>query len=209
MPADGEDSGVKIALLDWSLAGYLARDVRVKIVRLIRCIIADDPGQICRCLQDLAETGPDRGIVSRTALWRHVSHWIETPEYAHYSLMRKAFWLLEQLSYEGVVFSPDLMLFRKAIFTLEGVLYDLYPRFDLDTVVFKYMASLLTQEMPRRFGNLMFFQADKAENYRSLLSNTDLQSLVMNQYTAAFKKNARAAADMIERQAQLMRGLFY
>jgi len=209
MPAQVASGGVKIALLDWSLAGYLTRSVRVKIVRLIKCIIAEDAGQIRRCLQDLAETGSEKNMLSRTALWRNVSEWIMLPEYARYSLMRKAFWLLEQLSYEGVVFSPDLMLFRKAIFTLEGVLNDLYPRFNLDTVVFKYMASLLAQEMPQRMGNLMFLQADKAENYKSLLSNTDLQSLVINQYAAVVKKNVRAAGDMIERQAQLMRGLFH
>ncbi len=209
MPAEEKNGGLRIALLDWSLAGYLTRQVRVKIVRLIRGIIADDAAQITRCLLDLAETGAHEGRLSRTALWRNVSRWIETPEYAHFSLMCKAFWLLEQLSYEGVVFAPDLMLFRKAIFTLEGVLFDLYPRFNLDTVVFKYMASLLAKEMPQRIGNMMFLQADKAENYRSLLSTTDLQSLVINQYTATVKKNMRAATELIERQAQFMRGLFH
>lgn len=209
MPLEEENGNVKIALLDWSLAGYLTRNVRIKIVRLIKSIIADDPGQICRCLQDLAQTGQDKGQLSRTALWRNVSSWIEIPEYTGASLMRKAFWLLEQLSYEGVVFSPDLMLFRKAIFTLEGVLYDLYPRFDLDTVVFKYMATLLAQEMPKRIGHMMFLKVDKPEHYRSLLSTSDLHSLVINQYAATVKKNVRVAADMIERQAQLVRGLFH
>ncbi len=208
LPTGAVNGTLKIALLDWSLAGYLNREVRVKIVRLIRSVIAEDPAQICRCLKELAETGPENTGLSRTALWRNVTRWIETPAYVQSSLVRKAFWLLEQLSYEGVVFSADLMLFRKAIFTLEGVLHDLYPRFDLDTVVFKYMASLLAEEMPRRIGNFMFFQADRAEQYRSMLSNTDLHSLVINQYTAAVKKNVRFAADMIERQAQLMRGLF-
>ncbi len=36
-------------------------------------------------------------------------------------------WLIQlaQLSFEGFIFPADLMLFRKAVFTLEGVLYDL------------------------------------------------------------------------------------
>lgn len=206
-----EDDGtgeLRIALLDWSLAGYLTRRVRIKIVRLIQSVIADDAALICKCLQNLAETGHKKSGISRTALWRNVSKWIATPDYANFSLMRKAFWLLEQLSYEGVVFASDLMLFRKAIFTLEGVLFDLYPRFNLDTVVFQYMAGLLAEEMPRRIGNLMFFQADRAENYRSLLSNNDLQSLIMYQYTAAAKRHARAAADLTERQFRIMQNLF-
>jgi ubiquinone biosynthesis protein len=208
MPEDDGTGEVRIALLDWSLAGHLTRKVRIKIVRLIQSILAENSGYICRCLQDLAENDTGEAALSRTALWRRVSGWIETPAYARFSLMRKAFWLLEQLSYEGVVFAPDLMLFRKAIFTLEGVLYDLYPRFNLDAVVFKFMAGLLAEEIPRRIGNLMFFQADKPENYRSLLSNGDLHSLAMRQYTAAIKRHTRATADLMERQVQIVQGLF-
>lgn len=208
MPEDDGSGQVRIALVDWSLAGHLTRDVRIRIVRLIQSIIAEDAGPICRCLRDLAATGTEAGALSRTALWRKVSGWIATPAYARSSLMRKAFWLIEQLSYEGVVFSSDLTLFRKAIFTLEGVLFDLYPSFDLDTVVFKYMAGLLAEELPQRVGNLLFFQADTAENYRSLLSNGDLQSLVMHGYTAAVKKQAAAATDLMARQFRIFQGLF-
>lgn len=208
VPEEDGTGEVRIALLDWSLAGHLTRSVRIKIVRLIQSILAGDSGPICRCLKDLAETGSEKGAVSRTALWRKVSKWIETPAYARLSLMGKAFWFIEQLSYEGVVFSSDLMLFRKAIFTLEGVLFDLCPRFDLDAVVLKYMAGLLAEEMPRRIGNLLFFQADTAENYRSHLSNGDLQSLIMHQYTAAVKKQTLAATDLMERQFRMMNSLF-
>jgi ubiquinone biosynthesis protein len=208
VPEDDGSGQVRIALLDWSLAGHLTRDVRVRIVRLIQSIMAEDAGPVCRCLRDLAATGTEEGALSRTAMWRKVSQWIATPDYARFSLMRKAFWLIEQLSYEGVVFSSDLMLFRKAVFTLEGVLCDLYPSFDLDTVVFKYMAGLLAEEMPQRIGNLLFFQSDAPENYRSLLSNGDLQSLVLHGYTAAVKKQAAAATDLMARQFRIFQGLF-
>lgn len=205
---DNENHWEKIALLDWSLAGHLTRHVRIKIVQLIKSVIIDDASQIGRSLQNLAKDQTRTGPLSRTKLWRLVVRLKQSETYIDYPLLKKALWLLEQLSYEGVVFPSDLMLFRKAIFTLDGVLFDLDPRFNMDTFVFKYMAGLLAEEMPRRFGNVLFFQKDKPENYQSLLSNSDLQLVMLNQYTAALKRQTNAAVELIEKQAKLMRRFF-
>lgn len=203
---DDDARNLKIALLDWSLAGHLTQNVRGKIVRLIKSVILDDADQICNCIRDIANGSSKRGGPRNSALLRIVSEMAASDEDPHFSMLRKTFRLLEHVSYEGVVFPSDLMLFRKAIFTLEGVLYDLHPQFDMDTFVFKYMAGLLAQEMPQRFGNALFLQSDKAEHYQSHLSNGDLQALMMRQYTAVIKQNTRAAVALIDKQAQLMRG---
>jgi hypothetical protein len=55
---------------------------------------------------------------------------------------------------------------------------------------------------------MLFFQADTAEDYRSLVTNGDLQSLVMHRYTAAVKKQAVAATDLMKRQFQIIQSLF-
>lgn len=210
MISAGEDARhrVKIALLDWSLAGHLHQKVRGKIVRLIKSIILDDADQICNCVRDIADGVPKRGALSKSVLSLIVSKMIGADEEYSVSLIKKTFRLLEEITYEGVVFPAELMLFRKAIFTLEGVIYDLYPQFDMDTCVFKYMAGLLAQEMPRRFGNVLFLQSDKADNYQSHLSNCDLQALILQQYTTVIKKNTRAAVELFDKQTQLMRGFF-
>ncbi len=103
------------------------------------------------------------------------------------SLVKRSFKLLEQLSFDGFVFPADLMLFRKAIFTLEGVLYDLCPSFDVNTAVMQFITVLMTGEIPRRFGNLFFPLADRPENYPSMISNMELQSLMVHQYVDAVK----------------------
>lgn len=203
-----EAGSLKIALLDWSLAGHLTQKVRIKIVGLIKSILLDDPDRICACLLDIAKKPLQSSTLSQSGLRRIVHRLMKFDDYARFSLMKKAFWLLEQLSYEGVVFPSDLMLFRKAVFTLEGVLFDLYPQFSMDTFVIKYMSSLLAQEMPRRFGNALFFQEDNPENYQSLLSNSDLQMIMLYQYTAAAKHNTRAAVELFEKQNQIMRHFF-
>jgi ubiquinone biosynthesis protein len=177
-------------------------------VQLVQGILLNDLGHMCHAIQALAKETPESGPLSRSSLRPIISVLIQSEDYARFSLIKKAFWLLEQLAYEGVVFPADLMLFRKAIFTLEGVLVDLYPQFNMDTFVFKYMAGLLTVEIPLRFGNLLFPLADKPENYRSLLSNADLQVLVMHQYTAAVKRNTHAVVELFERQTHFMSRLF-
>ena len=105
-----------------------------------------------------------------------------------------SFKLLEQLSFEGFVFPADLMLFRKAVFTLEGVLYDLDPSFDMDAAIMQYITALMTGELPMRFGNLFFPLADRSENYPSLISNVELQSLVVHQYADAVKSSYKPFA---------------
>jgi ubiquinone biosynthesis protein len=206
--AQDDLQSMKIALLDWTLAGHLTQKVRGEIVRLIKSIILDDADQICNCIEDIANELPKKGGVSKSRISRMVSKIVVSEDKSHFSLLKKTFRLLEQISYEGVMFPSDLMLFRKAIFTLEGVIYDLYPQFDMDAFVFKYMAGLLAQEMPRRFGNVLFLQSDKAENYQSHLSNSDLQAIILQQYTAVIKQNTRAAAELFDKQTQLMRGFF-
>lgn len=200
--------GAQIALLDWSLAGHLTQGVRVKMVQFIKSVITDDHGQICRSIRSLAAEGSAKGALSRTGLRRTVASRLRSKDHIRFSLLKKAFWLLEHLSYEGVVFPKDLMLFRKAIFTLEGVLYDLDPQFNLDTFLFKYMGALIADEMPSRLGRTLFFQADKPENYQSLLSNGDLQMMMLNQYTAMIERHTRTAVRLLEKQTQIMRLMF-
>ena len=86
------------------------------------------------------------------------------------------------------------MLFRKAVFTLEGVLYDLDSSFDMDAAIMQYITALMTGELPMRFGNLFFPLADGSENYPSLISNVELQSLMVHQYADAVKSSYKPFA---------------
>jgi ubiquinone biosynthesis protein len=206
--AEDDRQSVKIALLDWSLAGHLSQKVRGKIVRLIKSIILNDVDAICNCVRNIAEGEPKNRGLSKSSVPHIISKMTDPEAEQSFSLLKKAFRLLEEVSYEGVVFPSDLMLFRKAIFTLEGVIFDIYPQFDMDAFVFRYVAGLLAHEMPRRFSNVLFFQSDKAENYQSHLSSIDLQALMLQQYTTLIQHNTRAAVELFEKQTQLMRGFF-
>ncbi len=187
----------RIALLDWSLAGRLEKPDRVRTVQLIQALYKRDLNGICNAVLALAAPGPQGGPIPRPRLRNRVIEWIQSPSFVRAALMKKAFQLLETLSQEGVVFPAELMLFRKGIFTLEGVLNDLWPAFDMDAAVTRYLTTLITREVPARLGYFFFPLADRPENYPSLISNLELHSLMIHQSTAALKSGLRTWGDFL------------
>jgi ubiquinone biosynthesis protein len=193
-PSSGE---IRIGLLDWSLAGRLAKRDRVRTVRLIQAIFRKDPSGICTAVLALARAPSRDASLARSQLRAVVLGLMRSRGFQRTTLIKKTFRLLEALSHEGLVFPADLMLFRKAIFTLDGVLNDLWPSFDMDAAVIQYLTVLMAQEIPMRFGNLLFPLSDRPENYPSLISNAELHSLMVHQFAAAMRSGTRMWVDAV------------
>jgi ubiquinone biosynthesis protein len=175
-----------IGLVDWSLAGRLVRSDRVKTVRLIQAILKKDLTGMRNAIRTLTSSASQPACTTQRHLRDVILEWLRKPANGRLPLIKQAFRLLEFLSMEGLVFPADLMLFRKAIFTLEGVLNDLWPAFDMNAAVTMHMMALVQQEFPMRLGNLFFPLADRPENYMSLISNQDLHSLMAHQWVSTF-----------------------
>ncbi len=191
-PATGR---LQIGLLDWTLAGHLTRSDRLKTAQLIQAVVKKDLGSIRRVIKALAIDASWDDFGRRQRFRRQVLSLIHSAAFDKLSHIGKTFKLLEELAYEGFVFPADLMLFRKAIFALEGVVDDLCPGFDMDAAVMRHMMALITREIPERVGNLFFPLADRADNYASLISNTELQSLLFHQYIDAVGTSYRCWAE--------------
>jgi len=185
---------LRIGLLDWTLAGHLTRSDRVKTAQLIQAVLKKDLSGIRRSVKALAISASWDSSTQRQKFRKLVLGWMQSPDFTRLTLIKKTFKLLEQLAFEGYVFPADLMLFRKSIFTLEGVIYDLWPEFDMDVAVTRYLTELMTGEIPRRFGSLFFPLADRPENYPSLISNNDLRSLMIHQYMDTVFSGTRSLA---------------
>ena len=180
-----ESTDPVIGLVDWSLAGRLDRPERVKTVRLIQALLKKDLTGMCNAIRSLTSAASHPTPMSRRQLRNLILEWMHTPENGSLPLVKQAFRLLEALSLNGLVFPPDLMLFRKAIFTLEGVLHDLWPAFDMNVAVAQHMMALVQQEFPLRLGNLFLPLRDRPENYTSMISNQELNALAVHQYVNA------------------------
>lgn len=194
---DPETGQVSAGLLDWSLAGRLTKQDRVKTAQLIQAVLKKDLSGIRRSIKALAVCKFMESAKRREAFRDRVLHVLQSAEYDRMTLLERSFRLLEALALQGFVFPPDLMLFRKAIFTLEGVLNDLWPAFDMDAAITQYLATLVTREIPKRFVNLFFPLADRPGNYPSLISNIELHSLMVHQYLTAVNTTTRSVLDTL------------
>ncbi len=205
---NGREVGINVALLDWSLAGNLAIAERIEIIQLILGVIKEDTGLITRSILSMVTKTSGSGQWPRARLEEIVGGLIVSEEYAGFTLVKKAFWIVEQLLLHGVVFPPNLLLFRKTIFTLEGVIHDLDPQFDIDAYMINYLAGRVAGEYPQRVGYSFFPLADRSENYSSLLSNQDLQQLLLHMYVEAVRRNTSMLFGLFQNQVQVMGHMF-
>jgi ubiquinone biosynthesis protein len=201
---DRASGRLRIGLVDWSLAGRLTKRDRVKTAQLIQAVLKKDLRGIRRSINALAIDVYMDSPRQRQKFRYLVLSMLQSSEFDRLTLIKKTFNLLEQLTFEGFVFPADLMLFRKAIFTLEGVLFDLWPAFDMDAAVTQYLTTLMTEEIPKRFRNLFFPLADRPENYPSLISNIELQSLIFHQYVAAIRSGTQTLAGYLAEWSRMV-----
>ena len=109
---------------------------------------------------------------------------------------------------EGVVFPPELILYRKSFFTLEGVLHDISTDFAMGEAMESYLTRLLLQELPVRCRTLITLSADKSEDYQSHLSNQSLLELSFYQNIITWQQAMQRSSSIIETQVKLSMDFF-
>ena len=122
--------------------------------------------------------------------------------------MLHAFLLLEELTLQGLVFPYELVLFRKAFFTLEGVLADLSPEFNAGLAMQDYLGKLIIEEFPQRFNSTMLPYMDRADRYGSLLSNHDVTRLSLHINAMLWERTIYGTSMAFTTQVKLMSDMF-
>ncbi|KJU84217.1 ubiquinone biosynthesis protein [Candidatus Magnetobacterium bavaricum] len=157
----------QIALLDWSLAGGLDKKERAAILRLSLDIFTGDTDRIYKSTRSLS--GDD--ITTERVIRDEIDRFVTEPSTG---FIERSLVLLDRLAFKGVTFPGDLLLLRKAIFTLKGVLQELDPDFDMDVPLIEFINALVLSELPLRWFYLFLPLAEDKLVYNSLLSNSDL-----------------------------------
>ena len=165
-------------LLDWSMAGFLSQKQRLDIVRLVQGILLDDQASICEAVQELAEIDRKGAGDRRAQIEQTISDVLDETDYLCGHLLYKTFYLVDRLAVRGIRFSKDLLLFRKSFFTVEGILHDLDPTFDIDGYLTQLIKALVEEELPKRIAYFAFPYLDRSLNYKSTLTNADLQLFI-------------------------------
>jgi ubiquinone biosynthesis protein len=165
----------QLALLDWSLVGRLSKRHRIGVAQLLLGAVTLDAGRMQQGLAALARHMPDPAALAEV-LQRNLRE-------LRLGALPGVVWLtrlLDQAVIEARVrFEGDLLLFRKSLLTLEGLLADLTEREEsaasivLDRALVGLFLQHLLQEWPERW-----LQPIHARTFASHVSTHDLLSVL-------------------------------
>lgn len=195
----GEAGEILPVLLDWSLSDTLDRAQRVRMVRLVMGASLGDRVATAEALAALS-TDTDRDRLDRI-----VAETPAEPAGNRSGRLGRAFEIIDRTAIRGVRFPRSLLLFRKAFFTLDGVLHDLDPEFDMDAAVAELAVEAFLREMPRRWIGGAFPGMDRPEQYATLVSNRDLAWLASRLLLEAGERGTRFLTGLAMEPAGILR----
>ncbi|MBX3427165.1 MAG: phosphotransferase [Pirellulales bacterium] len=175
----------RLAILDWSLVGELTHGERAAIVQMLLAAAALDETRIADLLASLAERGSFAAAAVRVVVRRWLGKIID-------GTLPAMAWLVGMLDdavqTAGLRVHAELMLFRKSLYTVEGVVASIGGgAVDVDGVLTQEFARQLALEMPARW-----FAAPASRDFATRASNLDLLALYLQMPKLAAFQTAAA-----------------
>lgn len=167
----------ELVILDWALTERLSREQRRQTVQLVLAVGLRDERRVFDALAAVSEDDILGDEVKAALVRGHVSQFFSRLSPLTPPGFTQVMPLLDGMAFAGIRFPAELLLFRKMLFTLEGVLNDVQPGVQMDLVLARYALRLLQREAPRR---LLRPLTDPSATFRTHLSNYDLTALVFS-----------------------------
>ncbi len=163
----------RLAILDWSLVGHLGEAERIALGQIVLAAITLHAERLVKLLEQLDE----RGTVDRSVLINVADRWLRRIRHGQLPGMSWLTGLLDDATQHARLrVAPDMMLFRKSLHMLEGVIGELGAEgFNLEgTLLFEFV-SHLSCEWPGRW-----IAAPTARSFPTRLSNADLAETLLS-----------------------------
>ena len=113
----------ELVILDWALTERLTRKQRKSVVKLVLLMILRDADGMAKAIAELCQLdAEDQAQVHNVR--RHIDGLLDTLPLTQLPGPMDAMRLLDKIALEGIRFPAALLMFRKAAFTLEGVVED-------------------------------------------------------------------------------------
>lgn len=187
----------RLAILDWSLVGELTESERAAIVQIVLAAAALDEARIVQLLRGIADPGTFR----RTAVTAVVRKWLAR-------IMAGALpglnWLVglldEAVQTAQLRVHAELMLFRKSLYTVEGVVESIAGgAVDADAVLLREFARALARELPQRW-----LASPISRRFATRVSTLDLLALYLRMPALAAIQSAALGRRLIDRWTQAL-----
>ncbi len=168
----------RLAILDWSLVGVLGETERATLVQVLVSAALLDGERIASLLLSLAQ----RGATNPAALHAVIHDWLRRVRRGQLPGLQWMVGLLDEaVQTARLRLAPDLLLFRKSLHTLEGVVADLeVDPARMDIALQSEFLARLAVEWPWRW-----LAPPCSRQFRTRLSNADLARAVLNLPAAA------------------------
>jgi ubiquinone biosynthesis protein len=132
----------ELVILDWALTERLTGAERRHVAILALMLVLRDPVGVCGEIDALtrgrAPLDPARGDFIRD----EVTRFVERLPFSRLPGSMDAMRLLDRLALGGVRFPPGLMMFRKVLFTLDGILHAVAePDFHMDRAIARHLVT--------------------------------------------------------------------
>ncbi len=129
----------QLVILDWALTERLTRSQRKNVLILIMMMALRDSEGILKAIDRLRHHGATEDPGQARLIHEHVARFLDGLTLFQVPGAMDAMRLLDAIALEGIRFPSALLMFRKASFTLEGVLEDIAgPNADVDTAVARH-----------------------------------------------------------------------
>jgi len=166
----------QLAVLDWSLTGYLGKVERIHMVQLLLGALTLNPKRIAREIEALAQAPVDV-----LALGAVVDKAVAKLYAGKFPGFRWSQSLLDEASLvAGVQFSSELLLYRKSLLTIEGVIKDISSESSISRVFPAVAVRQFVYELTARA-----FAPPTSRHFGTHVSNLDLFGLYWGGPTAA------------------------
>ena len=130
----------ELVILDWALTGRLTREQRKNVVMLVLMMTLRDGDGIVKAIEDLCQLHASRNQGETDIIRAHVERLLDDLPLTKLPGPMDAMRLLDDIALEGIRFPAALLMFRKASFTLEGVVEDIAGAdVRLDALVSRYV----------------------------------------------------------------------
>jgi ubiquinone biosynthesis protein len=128
----------ELVILDWALTERLDRESRRQLAMLATMTILRNAGGVADAIERLTSSGFGSDPAQARLIRSTVDTFFNELTYRSEPGGMDAVQLLDQVALAGVRFPASLAMFRKALFTLQGVLYDIAgPKVSIGSVLIR------------------------------------------------------------------------
>jgi ubiquinone biosynthesis protein len=129
----------ELVILDWALAGHLTLRQRRSVIMLVLMTMLHDRDGMIHAIESLRLRGLSDDRWQASVIRERVARLLDGLPLSHFPTPMDAMRLLDDIALNGVHFPAGLLMFRKAWFTLDGVLEDISrSRVRIDAVIGRY-----------------------------------------------------------------------